>query len=218
MLEKILGGGKLEKRVVEKIKEYLNTLCKALECLKEALIKENLDQTYCIEDLEREADILKREIIGIIYEGAFLPYLRPSICNFLEILEKAFDALKICAFEYRYIKTSEGLISSYNNIKEECIKVTQINEEMCQILKGAFEALWLKNNLREKNLAIRILEKKVDEVKLEITEKLRNCEICRISNYWEGKILSDFVEALVSISDVIEDASDYLYIMDLSLR
>lgn len=218
MLEKIFGGGKLEKKVIEKIKEYLNTLCKALECLKEFLIREDLEKTYCIENLEREADILKREIIGTIYEGAFLPYIRPSICNFLEILERAFDALKVCSFEYRYMRTQERSISPYYVIKEECIRVAQISEEMCQILKSAFEALWTRNNLREKNLAIRILEKKIDEVKLEITERLRNCELCEIGNYWEGKIISDFVEALVSVSDIIEDASDYLYIMDLSLR
>ncbi|HAA84268.1 MAG: Uncharacterized protein XD67_1181 [Thermodesulfobacterium commune] len=218
MLEKLLGGGKLEKKAITQIQEYLKTLCAATECLKETLLQESFEQTYCIENFEREADSLKREIIGIIYEGAFLPYIRPNLCNFIEIVEKAFDHMKVCAFEYRYILNSDLYGLTYKNIEEECLRIAHINVEMCQILIKSFEALWTKDNIREKNLAIRILEKKVDEIKLELTEKIRNCKLCKITNYWEGKIMSDFVDALVSVSDVIEDASDYLYLLDLSLR
>jgi len=213
MLEKLLGGGKLEKKVLEKIKKYLDTLCSATECLKNLLITEDVERSYCVENLEREADVLKREIIATIYEGAFLPYVRPSLCTFIEITEKAFEALEICAFEYRYLNKN-----IYQNIKEDCLKVAKINVEMCQILIKAFEALREKDNLRERNLAIRICEKKIDEIKLEITEKLRKCDTCEIINFWEGKNISEFVESLVRISDIIEDASDYLYILDLSLK
>jgi predicted phosphate transport protein (TIGR00153 family) len=213
MLEKLLGGGKLEKKVLEKIKKYLDTLCSATECLKNLLITEDVERSYCVENLEREADVLKREIIATIYEGAFLPYVRPNLCTFIEITEKAFEALEICAFEYRYLNKN-----IYQNIKEDCLKVAKINVEMCQILIKAFEALRGKDNLRERNLAIRICEKKIDEIKLEITEKLRKCDTCEIINFWEGKNISEFVESLVRISDIIEDASDYLYILDLSLK
>jgi uncharacterized protein Yka (UPF0111/DUF47 family) len=86
---------------------------------------------------------------------------------------------------------------------------------MAEILYKSFESLLKKDNLREKNLAIRIYEKKVDELKLDLTNKIRQKEI---TNFWEGKNISDFIEALVKISDVIEDASDYLYILDISLK
>lgn len=64
-------------------------------------------------------------------------------------------------------------------------------------------------------MAIRIYEKKVDEIKLDLTEKVRNKEII---NFWEGKNIDEFLNALVKISDIIEDASDYLYILDISLK
>ncbi|WP_353687095.1 hypothetical protein [Thermodesulfovibrio sp. 3462-1] len=48
-----------------------------------------------------------------------------------------------------------------------------------------------------------------------MTEKLRKVEI---KNFWDGKIISDFVEYLTKISDLIKDASDYLYVIEISLR
>jgi len=86
---------------------------------------------------------------------------------------------------------------------------------MAEILYRAFQSLMEKNNLREKNLAIRIYEKKVDEIKLDLTEKVRDKEVI---NFWEGKNIDEFLNALVKISDIIEDASDYLYILDISLK
>lgn len=210
MLEKILGIGKLEKKVLENIKKYLQTLNSAIECFKNVLLTENSEGTYCVEGLEREADSLRREIFSTIYEGAFLPYIRPNLCTFIEIAEKAFDSLKICSFEFRYLNKD-----FFHLIKDEVIKIANINLEMSEILISAFQSLIEKNNIREKNLAIRILEKKVDEIKIDISEKIRKCNI---TNFWEGENISKFITGLVEISDIIEDASDYLYIIDLSLK
>ena len=210
MLEKFFGGGKLEKKALESIKNYLQIFISAQECLKNLFLTENLEKSYCIENLEREADSVRREIISTIYEGAFLPYIRPNLCAFIEITEKAFDFMKICAFEFRYLNKE-----FYQTIKDEVLKIANINIEMAEILYKAFQSLMEKNNLREKNLAIRIYEKKVDEIKLDLTEKVRNKEII---NFWEGKNIDEFLNALVKISDIIEDASDYLYILDISLK
>ncbi len=210
MLEKILKGGKLEKKIIANIKNYLNILYSAMECLKNVFITKDIERAHCIDNLEREADLLRREIVSTIYEGAFLPYIRPNISTFIEIVEKAFDALKTCAFEFRYLNKE-----FFEKIKDEVIKIAEINLEMCEILIKAFQCLIEENNLRERNLAIRICEKKIDEIKQDLTQKIRQREIV---NFWEGKNISEFIEALVKISDLIEDASDYLYILDISLR
>ncbi len=86
---------------------------------------------------------------------------------------------------------------------------------MCEILSLAFEALIDKGDLKEKNLAIRICEKQIDDLKFDIIEKLRKIEI---QNFWDGKIISDFVDYLTRLSDLLEDASDYLYIIEISLK
>jgi hypothetical protein len=86
---------------------------------------------------------------------------------------------------------------------------------MCEMLLLAFETLSSREDLREKTLAIRIYEKKIDELKFDLLNKLRTKEV---KGYWEGKILSDFISYLTQVSDVVEDASDYLYIISVSLK
>jgi predicted phosphate transport protein (TIGR00153 family) len=210
LLEKVFSGGKTEQKVIENIKKHIKILCSASDCFKKALEERDKDQMLCIPDLEREGDSVRREIISNIYAGAFLPFLRPNICRFVEIVDEAFDVLEDAAYEYEYFDSE-----SNREIEEDCVKIADINLKMSEMLLIAFEALFSKEDLKEKNLAIRIYEKKVDEIKLDLIKKLRKREV---KNFWEGKILSDFISYLTHISDVIEDASDYLYIMNVSLR
>jgi hypothetical protein len=210
LLEKVFSGGKTEQRVIENIKKHIKTLYSASDCFKKAIEDRDKDLMLCVPDLEREGDAIRREIISTIYEGAFLPFLRPNICRFVEIVDEALDVLEDAAHEFEYLDSKLD-----KEIEEECIKIADINLKMCEMLLLAFETLFSKEDIREKNLAIRIYEKKIDEIKVDLISKLRKKEV---KNYWEGKMLSDFISYLTHVSDVIEDASDYLYIMNVSLR
>jgi predicted phosphate transport protein (TIGR00153 family) len=210
LLEKVFSGGKTEQKVIENIKRHIKILCSASDCFKKALEERDKDQMLCIPDLEREGDSVRREIISNIYEGAFLPFLRSNICRFVEIVDEAFDVLEDAALEFDYLK-----LELDKEIEDNCVKIADINLKMCEMLSIAFEALFHKEDLREKNLAIRIYEKKVDEIKFDLIKKLRRKEI---KDFWEGKIISDFISYLSRVSDVIEDSSDYLYILNVSLR
>ena len=209
MFEKVFGG-KTEQKVIENIKKHIKTLCSAADCFKKAIEERDKDLTFCVPDLEREGDTIRREIISTIYEGAFLPFLRPNICRFVEIVDEAFDVLEDAAYEFENLDFKLD-----KEIEDDCIKIADINLKMCEMLLIAFETLFNKEDLREKNLAIRIYEKKIDEIKFDLIKKLREKEV---KSFWEGKILSDFISYLTRVSDVIEDASDYLYIMNVSLR
>ena len=59
-------------------------------------------------------------------------------------------------------------------IREDCIKIADINQEMCEMLTIAFDTLFNKGDLREKTLAIRIYEKKIDDMKFGLIGKLKN--------------------------------------------
>lgn len=209
MLKNIFGGKK-ELRVIENIRRHISILHSAAECFKKAMETRDKNQMYCVPDLEREGDSVRREIISAIYEGAFLPFIRSNICRFVEIVDEAFDILEDAASEFEYLgpKLDE-------DIEEDCIKIADINLNMCDMLLIAFETLFDKGDLKEKTLAIRIYEKQVDEIKFDLISKLRKKEV---KDFWEGSILSDFISYLTRISDIIEDASDYLHIINLSLR
>jgi predicted phosphate transport protein (TIGR00153 family) len=203
-------GGNAEQKVIDSIKKHMQILYSASECFKKGLQGLDKNQMYCVADLEREADVVRREIISMIYEGAFLPFLRANICRFVEIVDEAFDVLKDAASEFDTMGPKFD-----EEIREDCIQIADINQQMCDMLILAFDTLFAKGDLREKTLAIRIYEKKVDDMKFDLIGRLRNKEV---KNFWEGKSLSDFISSLTHISDVIEDASDYLHIINLSMR
>ena len=208
MLKRLFFGGKIEQEVIEKIKKHIEILCSACETFKTAIEKRDKKVILGVFDLEREGDIIRRNIISNIYEGAFLPFLRPSICKLVEIVDDAIDLVEDAAFEY----TDSELD---NETKDDCIKIADMNLKMCEIFLIAFESLLSGEDLREKNLAIRIYEKKIDEIKFDLIKRLKTKEV---KSFWEGKMISDFIYHLTNISDLIEDASDYLQIINVSLR
>ncbi len=207
-LEKIFSRGKKENKVIGDITKQIKLLCTACGFFKTALETDNPNLMRQVMDIERSADNIRRNIISKIYEGAFLPYLRPDLCRFVEIVDSIFDLLKDTGYRYLDLKLSEQL-------KGECIQVAFLNRRICEMLLISFESMLKGEDLREKILAVRIYEKKIDDIKFDLIRDARKIEI---TNFWEGEILSQFLCSLTFISDVIEDASDHLQIIHVSMK
>ncbi len=209
VLERFFSASKKEQEVIGNIKKHIKTLITASYIFKDAIGKGDKDLMLDIVELEREADSIRRQLIMQIYEGAFLPFLRPNIFRFVEMTDEAFDVLEDAALEYKHI------YQKLDDIKSDCHEIANINAQMCEMLLQAIDSLFYREDLRDKSLAIRIYEKNIDEIKFELIEKLKDTEV---KNFWEGKMLSDFINHLTRVSDLIEDASDYLNIIKISLR
>ncbi|CAN2040040.1 DUF47 [Candidatus Magnetomoraceae bacterium gMMP-15] len=207
-LEKILSFGKKEKKVVTNITSLIKLLCRACSTFKTALENNDPKLMHCVIDLEREGDVIRRKIISNIYDGAFLPYLRPELCRFVEIVDKVFDCIEDTARNYLDVQLPE-------EIQSECKSVALLNIKICEMLKITFKAMLDGVNLREKSLAIRIYEKKIDDMKFFLLKEIRKLPVI---DFWQAKILSDFISDLTIISDYIEDASDHLQVISLIMR
>ena len=94
LLEKILSRGRKEREVTENITRHIKLLCTACETFRTALEKEDRNLMQDVVALEREGDSVRREIISNVYEGAFLAYLRPELCRFVEIVDRVFDLIE----------------------------------------------------------------------------------------------------------------------------
>jgi hypothetical protein len=86
---------------------------------------------------------------------------------------------------------------------------------MCEMLLITFDAMLNGEDLREKALAIRIYEKKIDDIKFGIFKDIQQVPV---DDFWQGKILADFVSGLTAISNTIEDAGDHLQIINVSMK
>lgn len=208
IFDRILSHGKKEREVVEDIKRHIQLLCLACDMFRNSLEHRDKNLMWEVIELEREADAVRREVISHIYEGAFLPYLRPDLCKFVEIVDEVFDLLKETAF-YCLENDVPG------PLKDETARVALLNLRMSDMLLISFEAMLKGEDLREKTLAVRIFEKKIDDIKLNLVKEV---EQVPVENFWAGKALSDFLTSLTMISDVIEDASDHLQIINVSTR
>ncbi len=208
LFSKYFSRGKKEEKVLKKIRSHIELLCRACELFSAALESDDKSSMRAVSDLEREADGIKRKIISGIYEGAFLPYLRPDLCRFVETVDDVFDMLEDAAFNSMNIYLP-------HSIRDESYRIAFLNRRMCEMLLVTFDAMVNGEDLREKVLAIRIYEKKIDDMKFGILCDLQELVI---DSFWHGKALSDFVSGLTGISDIIEDASDHLQIIHLSMR
>jgi predicted phosphate transport protein (TIGR00153 family) len=208
ILEKIFSQGKKERQVTEAIEKHIQLLCTACRIFKNALERNDRNLLWEVIELERDADAVRRDVIAHIYEGAFLPYIRPDLCKFVEIVDEVFDELKDTAFYGLDCVLPEPL-------RDESIRVALLNFRMCEMLLISFEAMIKGEDLRDKILGIRIYEKKIDDIKLIL---FKDAEQVPTANFWEGKKLSDLLSGLTMISDFIEDASDHLQIINVSTR
>ena len=207
-LKKLFSYGRQEQKVVNRINDHIKLLCVTCETFKSGFEKNDRSLLQKVIDLEREGDFIRREIVSEIYEGAFLPYLRPNLCKFVEIVDRVFDLLEDTAYNCIDMEIPEEL-------KGECTQVAFLNIRISEMLLITFNAMLNGDPLREKTLAIRIYEKKIDDIKLGLKKDLHKI---RINNFWDGKILSEFISGLTMISDIIEDAGDYLQIISVSMK
>jgi uncharacterized protein len=208
IFERLLQFGKKEQDVTEDMRRHIQLLCDACNTFKTALEKQDRNLMREVIALERQGDSVRREVISHIYDGAFLPYLRPDLCKFVEVVDEVFDLLKDTASYCLDTDLPEPL-------RNECVRVGLLNFRMCEMLRIAFDAMLRGQDLREKTLAIRIYEKKIDDMKFDIINQAR---VVGVTDFWSGKMLSDLISGLTSISDMIEDASDHLQILNVSTR
>ena len=207
-LKKIFDYGKQEERVIENIKSHLKLLCSAFNSFHRAMEENDKHRAREVVDSEREGDSIRREIVANIYAGAFLPYLRADLCRFAETVDRVFDSLQETALNYLELELPEHL-------RDECARVAFLNVRMCEMLSISFDAMLNGEDLREKALAIRIYEKKIDDMKFSIVRDMRQIPV---DDFWQGRILADFVSRLTTISDSIEDAGDQLQIINVSMK
>lgn len=208
MLKQFFSGARREQTVIETIKKHIVLLCSACETFKSAIEEGNRNLMRLVPDMEREGDAIRRRITSLIYEGAFLPYLRPNLCRFVEVADDVFDLLQETAQHYLNTNVPEQLLG-------ECVRVAHLNHRMCEMLLYTFEATMEGKDLREKTLAVRIYEKKIDDIKVGLLKDARKIPV---ASFWEGESLSNFLTGLTDISNVIEDATDGLQIINVSMR
>lgn len=207
MFKHLFFSEKNEQLVLRKMRDHLQLLEQACSFFADFLKTGDKKLLEEIVEIEREGDIVRRDILTVLYKGAFLPYLRPSLYRFVEIVDEALDLVEDEA------RLSEFVSIPYQ-LQEDAFQIAVLNREMVEMLVIAFDTFVKGEDLREKILAIRVYEKRIDDLYHDLFSRLMGVAV---DNFWQGRGLADFFSFLVRLSDLVEDAADVLSLLYLSL-
>ncbi|MCS7143707.1 MAG: DUF47 family protein [Archaeoglobaceae archaeon] len=198
-----------EERVMGNIGQMLNLALSACELLQKSVLEKNKSLLDEVSRLEREGDDLRRSTAREIYKGAFLPYLRSNILRLVEDVDDILNTTDKAGKYFRKIQNFEFLNSSH-----EVEKILELNVILCKILsKNFMDFFETPEKLREAVIVVRMLEKEADNLKHSLLERLREKHF----DFWDGIFTFNFVESIEEISDVVEDTTDTLQVVVLSL-
>ena len=210
-------GGK-EKNVFGAIEAHLDIVRKTLESFKE-LVSVYLEKDFEkagelvkeVENHEREADTLRREIEMMLYEGAFLPASRGDYVSLVELIDKVADSAESAAHSLTLakpripkelaplviellnaaIKTYDDLITSVNALDEDVNKALDYAKK------------------------VEIDEEEADKIERKLLQKIFESE--KMTTY--AKIIwNEVITKIGDIADKAEDASDQVMLMAIKRR
>ncbi len=210
---RVFFGGKLESEVLRLVNEHLKILVDACEVFKLALERDDISLLRSVCELEDEGDRVRREIAMKIYEGAFLPYVRPNIYRFAEIVDEAIDKVEDTTYDYIYLKSCRDS-NLLEVVKEDLLRIAELNLKSSRRLMEAFNYLVEGGNLSKVTLKIRVYEREVDSIKHELSKKIRGVSV----DVWSALTFLNLLHHIVSVTDLIEDAGDVVQIINVSLR
>ncbi len=207
-IKKLVFGGEKEREVVETIREHINLIISSNDLMKTILEMGNREIIGEICEIEKMGDAMRRDVILKIYGGAFIPVLRSNFCNLVETLDDVLDELEDIAMLYLMLDEIPDIIAN------DLVRVAEINLKMSRYLLQAFNALE-SGDLSNVLLKIKISEEEVDSIKGRIYQKL---PAVNFDSYLEWHFLLKFIDKLVNVSDIIEDAADLIQILNVSIR
>ncbi|WP_202319575.1 TIGR00153 family protein [Archaeoglobus neptunius] len=207
-IRKFVFGGEREREVLNLIAEQIGIIIDTCELMK--MIIERNDEAVVgdVCEAEKMGDAIRRDIMIKIHSGAFIPAIRSDFCNLAEELDEILDELEDIAVLFLLVKTIP------DEIRGDFTRVAEINSRMAYQLSDAFKALQ-DGNLSEILLKIKISEEEVDSIKSRIYQKLKGINF---GNYAEWYFFIKFVEKLINVSDLMEDAADTIQVLSVSIR
>lgn len=209
--------GKRETRVIEKLEEHLKLTGSLLELLKDLVrsafekdwrkVKEYMEEAHSI---EHTADVVRREMEGVLYSGAFLPNFRADLLNLVESLDKITNIGETITHQFalekieippqlvdKFLRQVELGIETFKTLKDSILSIFEDLEKAAELVKE-----------------VELKEHEEDKLELELIEEIFSLDI----DLARKLQLKQVVLNLGDISDLSEDCSDMVEIIVFKRR
>ncbi len=199
---------KLILKHLEEVDNCLMTALKTVEGYLTSNVQEAKSLAIEVDQIETDTDSIRREIIGKLYSGAYLPSLRSDILHLVEHLDKIANGAEACCdfFLDQRPEIPEEMKNNFFKIMENSISsFVPLKEAIGSFFTDKFDI----ETIREKAKEVGIIESAVDKEEWDTTRDIFNTEL----DYGHKIHLKLCLESIVEISDRAEDAADELEII-----
>jgi predicted phosphate transport protein (TIGR00153 family) len=193
---------------LEEVDNCLKTALKAIEEYLSSNIEEAKSLAIKVDQIETKTDSVRREIIGKLYSGAYLPSLRSDILRLVEHMDKIADGAEACCdfFLDQRPEIPQEMKSNFFKIMERSVSTfVPLKEAIDSFFSNTFDV----ETIREKTKEVGIIESVVDKEEWDITRDIFKTKL----DCGHKLHLKLCLESVVGISDRAEDAADELEII-----
>ncbi len=201
---------KLITKHADKMEECLSTAVQTLE----AYLKDNIGKAKNLarqtDNIETEADMMRHEIRGKLYCGAYMPLLREDIYKLVESIDEVANAAEKCCdfFLNQRPVIPDDLKPLYLEVIRESLGVSApLKYALLCYLRGECPVEVSRQHSKE----IGVLESKVDTLEWDLSKKIFSSSL----DYSHKIHLKLCLDAIVAVSDLAEDAADRLELVIL---
>uniref|UniRef100_A0A7J3X782 MFS transporter n=2 Tax=Thermofilum pendens TaxID=2269 RepID=A0A7J3X782_THEPE len=180
------------------IREVLRLQCEVVRCFFEGRHGEMLEYSRRIKELERKADVVKREIVWRMWSGVFPASSREEFERLVEEIDKVAGAMLESGEKLLWVKQSPGMENLYKLLIEMLRETERLAERLVENLRLlSLSPLYAVRATSEIDAG----ERRVDELRAEFIRELRTL-------LSEGGIDLLSALSLMSVADLIELTSD----------
>lgn len=165
-----------------------------------------------VDQLETEADQMRRSVVDLLYRGAFLPIFRSDIHEFIERTDMIADAAE---------NTCDFLLGQRPEIPFEfhapLMQIYGLTADAFGALHEAVANFFSQPDqglIREKLAAIGITESTIDDLEWKMTRQIFTSSLPLAAKTH----MKQFLETFTEISDDVEDAGDRLEALLIGLK
>ena len=163
-----------------------------------------------VNSLEAEADSLLREIRDLLYSGAYLPQIRGDIYRLMSSVDMVTNRAEDCSDFFHY--QSPSIPKEFRSDIESIVDLTDESfRQFHKALRNYFGPKDKPDKVRVRGVRIGELESDIDKLERKITMRIFDSQLDRS----EKLHLHQALTQIAQISDMIEDATDELELMNV---
>jgi predicted phosphate transport protein (TIGR00153 family) len=202
---------------VKKAQQCVFELKKGIHALLIEKNYENAENSFkMVDQIESEADAIRREILEDISKGELNPNVRMDLSHLIKRIDNVANCANGVGRRISAISKNFWEYISQESI-DYIIQVIDKTAECVELLDNIITAL-AKTRENVKDLAIKInkMEHEIDVLSLKLKMSLQKTDF-KI-NIFTGFLIANTLNILEAISDSVEEVADYIVLLTVSKR